>query len=171
MNSLIIQSKSSARGRLYKRPRAELPSFSDFSADSAVKSLNSPRKRPRRTSQLPQFRVYQDQILSSDTTDPSGQNEPTPSPIGPQLNKIWPHISVEISFRPEFHSISVESASKQGIRRPLASLSSIAINGAKKAPKIPRKWIENQPNDHTSMLFLYYFIVLHSILLFIGFFN
>jgi hypothetical protein len=58
---------------------------------------------------------------------------------------------VEIPLRPEFHSISVESTLKKGTRQPLASLSSIAINGAKKAPKIPQEWLKNQPNDYISM--------------------
>jgi hypothetical protein len=83
--------------------------------------------------------VYKDQTLRADRAKLSGQNEPTPSLIGCQINKIWPYISVEIPLRPEFHSISVESTPKKGTRQPLASLSLIAINGAKKAPKIPQE--------------------------------
>jgi hypothetical protein len=73
--------------------------------------------------------------------------------IGLQTGKIWPHISVDIPFRAEIHQYSSESASKYANREPLASLSSIALNGAQKAPKMPQNWLKNQPNDHTSMFF------------------
>jgi hypothetical protein len=168
LNFFIIQAEESARGRLYKRPRVDSLPSSSFGADFITKTTISPHKRTRKTSQLPQFRVYQDQNFRTDRDNPSGQNEPTPSPIERQINKIWPHISVEIPFHPEFHSISVESTLKRGPRKPLASLSSIAINGAKKAPKIPQDWLKNQPNDHTSTFFysfllffaLFYFFLL-----------
>jgi hypothetical protein len=104
--------------------------------------------------QLPQFRVYEDQTFRAIRIKNFGQNEPIPSLIKCQINKIWPHISVEIPFRPEFHSISVELTPKGGPRKPLASLSSIAINGAKKAPKILQDWLNNQLNDYISMVFM-----------------
>jgi hypothetical protein len=137
----------------------DTPPFSPFEADFAAESTKNPRKRTRKTSQLPQLRVYEDQTFRANRTENSGQNEPTPSLIGRQINKIWPHISVEIPFRPEFHSISVESTPKRGPRKPLASLSSIAINGVKKAPKIPQKWLKNQPNDHTSTVFIVFLTI------------
>jgi hypothetical protein len=135
----IIQPEESARGRLNKLPRVDTPPSSPSRADFIAKTINSPRKRTRKSSQLPQFRVYQDETFRADRAKISGQNEPTPSLIGRQVNKIWPHISVEIPFKPKFHSISVESSPKRGTRQPLASLSSIALNGTKKAPKIPQE--------------------------------
>jgi Transposase IS4 len=149
----IILLKESARGRLSKRPRVDPPLCSSSDADFAAQNIDFPRKRIRKTPELPQFSIYQDQILDSDRKNPSGQNEPTPSLIGRQINKVWPHISVDIPFRAEFHSISTESTSTQNTRLPLASLSSIAINGAKRAPKIPQEWLKNQSNDHTSEFF------------------
>ena len=133
----MIQSKESTQGRSNKRPRVDNPFYSPLSADSAVQNADFSRKRTRNTSQLPQLRVYQDQNLGSDRKNPSGPNEPTPSLIGRQINKIWPHISVDIPFQAEFHSISTESSSTQNIRLPLATLSSNVINSAKKATKIP----------------------------------
>jgi hypothetical protein len=75
--------------------------------------------------------------LKTDRTKNSGQDEFTPSLIERQINKIWLHISVEIPFYLEFHSISVKLTPKRAFQKPLASFSSIAINGAKKALKIP----------------------------------
>jgi hypothetical protein len=112
-----------------------------------------PHKKTRKTSQLPQFRVYQDKISTADADKYSGQNEPTLVEIKPKLDKICPNISVEIPFRSEFRLISAISGPKKRSRQPLASLSSLALNGAQKAPKIPQNWIENQPNDHTSTFF------------------
>jgi hypothetical protein len=70
---------------------------------------------------------------------------------------IWPHISVEIPFRSEFHSISVELTPKSGPRKPLASLSLIAINGAKTAPKTPQDWLKNQLNNYINMFFIIFY--------------
>ena len=69
------------------------------------------------------------------------------------MNRICPYISVEIPFRPEFHSISAISRLKNSSQPPLASIGSIALNRTQKAPKIPQNWIEKQPNDHTSTFF------------------
>jgi hypothetical protein len=131
----------------------DTPSSSPCRADFAAETTHSPRKRTRKTSQLPQFRVYEDQTLVADRTKNSGQNESPPSLIGRQLNKIWPHISVDIPFNLKFHSFSVESTPRRDTRQPLASLSSIALNDTKRAPKIPQEWLKNQPNDHTSTFF------------------
>jgi hypothetical protein len=147
-----------------KRSRANTPPSSSFDADFAVQSTNSPPKRTRKTSQLPQFCVYQDQTSEANRDTPSGQNEPTPSLIERQINKIWPYISVEIPFQPEIHSISVESTPKRGPRQPLASLLSIAVNGTRKAPKIPQNWLKNQLNDHTSKFFALFLTYLINII-------
>jgi hypothetical protein len=130
-----MQAKESARRRLNKRPRADTLPSSAFSDDFAAKNTNSPRKKIQKTLQLPQFRVYEIQTFSAIKVKNSGQNELIPSLIKCQINKIWLYISVEIPFRPEFHSISVELTPKGGPRKPLASLLLIAINGAKKAPE------------------------------------
>ena len=122
-------------------------------AEICPNTLNSPRKRRRKTLQLPQFDTYQDEILTQNSDKLSGSNGLTSASTGLETGKIWPHISVEIPFRPEFHSISAISGLTKGPRQPLASLSSIALNSTGKAPKIPQKWIENQPNDHTSTFF------------------
>ena len=66
---------------------------------------------------------------------------------------MCPNIAFEIPFDPKFHSISVETSPKRAPREPLAFLSSIALNDAKKAPKVPEEWLKNQPNDHTSTFF------------------
>ena len=116
-------------------------------------TLNSPRKQRRKTLQLPQFATNQDEILTQNSDELSSSNGSTPVTIGPERGKIWPHISVEIPFRSEFRPISAISGPKKGPRQPLASLLSISLNSTRKAPKIPQKWIENQPNDHTSTFF------------------
>jgi hypothetical protein len=138
---------------LNKRPRADTPPCSPLRADFATQTTNSPRKRTRKSPQLPQFGVYEDQTSRAYGAENSGQNESTPSLIGRQIDKIWPHIAVEIPFQPESHSISVETSPKRGTRQPLASLSSIALNGAQRAPRIPQDWLKNQLNDHTSTFF------------------
>jgi hypothetical protein len=161
LNPLNIQIESSTRGRSNKRPRADSASSGSFLIDPATKNgsfslseSNNPLKRIRKARQLPQFKVYEDQNFRADSLNSGGQNEPTPALIEPQTGKIWPHISVEIPFRPEYHSkshsSSVTTTSQRGPRKPLGSLSSIAINGAKKAPKIPQEWLKNQSNNHTS---------------------
>jgi hypothetical protein len=114
--SFNIQHKEGAWGCLNKRPQADTPPSSPFRANFTGQRHDLPQKRRRKTSQLPQFRVYQDQILSADTANPSGQNEPTPSLIGRQIDKIWPHISVEIPFRPEFHSVSATITTQNSYR-------------------------------------------------------
>jgi hypothetical protein len=82
-----------------------------------------------------------------------------PNLIGRQTGKIWPYISVEIPFRPEIHQYSSESTFKKANREPLAFLSSIALNGARKPPKFRQNWLKKQPNDYISTL-LYSFSVL-----------
>jgi hypothetical protein len=76
--------------------------------------------------------------------------------IEPQMGKICPHISVEIPFQPEFHQYLSDFEPTGANRKPMAPLSSIALNGAQKAPKIPRNWLKNQPNDHTSSFFFFF---------------
>jgi hypothetical protein len=54
----MIQPEESARGRLNKRSRVDTPPSSPSRADFIAKTINSLRKRIRKSSQLPQFRVY-----------------------------------------------------------------------------------------------------------------
>jgi hypothetical protein len=150
-----IQPLESARGRSRKRPRANTRSssisFLQFSTENDSDSFNHRRKRVRKTRQLPQFDVHQDEILGINSAYFDATEKYTPALIGLQTGKIWPHISVEIPFRPEIHQYSSESISEKANREPLASLSSIALNGARKAPKFPQNWLKKQPNDHTSI--------------------
>ena len=131
-------------------PRADTSSSGNFLVGSATQNNNISnseddhiRKRLRKSTQLSQFEVYQDEILSTDSDSSDAQDELIPMSIGPQTDKICPHISVEIPSRPTFRfnsqSNPVKIASQRGNRQPLASLGSIAINGARKAPKIPQK--------------------------------
>jgi hypothetical protein len=160
---------------LNKRPRANTPSIHLFHSHSSTENSHSisdqHRKRRRKSPQLPQFRVYEDQILRADSPGSDAQNEPTPASIGPQMGRIWPHITVEIPFRPDSHSNSAISTVQRGPRRALGSLSSIALNGAQKAPQIPQNWLKNQPNDHTSKFFCCFLLFFVSILFFYIIFN
>jgi hypothetical protein len=157
-----VQLLNSARGRLTKRSRAISFVVEALLTDSSVKndtfSSESLRKRARKTSQLPQFNIYQDRNFTVDRSKCCGSKSPTPGLIGRQTEKIWPYISVNIPFRSEFHQNSSESSPKYANREPLAPLSSIALNRAQKAPKIPQNWLKNQPNDHTSTFFTLFFI-------------
>jgi hypothetical protein len=156
-----VQSLHSARGRLTKRPRAISPVVkavsTDFSVENDTFASKPPSKRARKATQLPQFDVYQDKKLMADSPQFCGSKSLTPGLIGRQTEKIWPHISVNIPFRSEFHQYSPESSPTQANREPLAPLSSIALNGAQKAPKIPQNWLKNQLNDHTSTFFTLFY--------------
>ena len=77
----IIRSEQGAQRRSNKRPETDTPSFRAFDANFAVQNTNSARKKTRKTSQLSQFRVFEDEILSADRKNLSGQNESTPSLI------------------------------------------------------------------------------------------
>jgi hypothetical protein len=76
------------------------------------------------------------------------------SSIGPQTGKICSNISVEIPKSSFLRPKPLEIAFKNTVRKPLASRSTAAINGAEKAPKIPTEWLKNQPNDHISTFFI-----------------
>jgi hypothetical protein len=76
--------------------------------------------------------------LRANSPDLDAQNKPTPALIGLQMGKIWPHITVEISFHPDSYSNSAISTVQRGLRRALASLLLIALNRAQKAPQIPQ---------------------------------
>jgi hypothetical protein len=165
-----------ARGRLTKRSRADSPPFqasdNDSFGENGDYSLKSRRKRSRKASQLPQFGVYQDAVFTPDCTDLEAFKKLTPVIFEPQLGKIWPHIRVEIPSYADFEANLAQKTSKNtskiGNQKPLAALLLIAINGTRKAPKIPQNWIKNQPNDHISSfftLFLLFFIYLLFILL------
>jgi hypothetical protein len=117
---------------------------------------NQRRKRVQKARQLPQFNVHQDKIFKANSPNSYASELAASDLINLQTGKIWPHISVEIPFRPEIHQYSSESTSKKANREPLASLSSIALNRARKTPKFPQNWLKKQPNDHTST-FLYIF--------------
>lgn len=137
-----MQSLENAQRRLTKRPRANTPpslGFNNhFPAENSDSISEPPRKRVRKTIQLHQINVYQDEILSADSDNSAAQNEPALVSIGLETGKIWPHISVEISFRPDLQANTVKSTPKKGARKPLAALSAIALNGAQKALKIPQ---------------------------------
>ena len=135
----IIRSEQDVQRRSNKHPETDTPSFDTFDVDFVTQNTNSIRKKTRKTSQLSQFHVFEDKILSADRENSSGQNESTPNLIGFQTDKIWSHISVNISFRPEFHSILNLTAVQSSSREPLISLSCIALNDTQKTPQISRK--------------------------------
>jgi hypothetical protein len=141
LNLFIIQSLQSTRGRLNKRPRANSTAFSASSVHSSIEnsspSPNRCRKRVRKTTQLPQFKVYENDVFEANSSDLVAQNEFTLVSIEPQTGKIWPHITVEISSRSDFRPNLATTASQRDNREPLSSLLSTAINGARKAPQIP----------------------------------
>ena len=84
----IIRSEQGAQRRSNKRPKTDTPSFGAFDADFAAQNTNSARKKARKTSQLPQFRVFEDEMLTADRENLFGQNEYTLSLIGFQTDKI-----------------------------------------------------------------------------------
>jgi hypothetical protein len=155
-----VQLLHSARRRLIKRPRAKFPVIEALSTDSSVEndtfSSESRRKRARKTTQLPQFDIYHYENFRVNSPKFCGSKLLSLNLIGRQTEKIWPYISVKIPFRPEFHQNSSESSPKHANREPLALLLSIALNGARKAPKFPQDWLKNQLNDHTSTFFTLY---------------
>ena len=126
-----------------------------FSVENSDSSSIQLRKRPRKARQLPQFDVYQDEISTTDSDKFSTSNESTPALIGHELGPICPYISVEIPFRPDLHGDSTKSRPKTINRKPLTAVPLIALNGAQKAPKIPRNWLKKQLNDHISKFFLF----------------
>jgi hypothetical protein len=94
----------SARGRLIKRPRAKSSVIKALLTDSFVEndtfSSESRRKRARKTTQLPQFNIYQDENFRVNSPEFCGSKLPSLNFIGRQTEKIWPYISVKIPFRP-----------------------------------------------------------------------
>ena len=78
----LIQSEESVQRHLNKCSQTDTLSFDAFDVDFVTQNANSSPKRVRKTSQLPQFRVFEDKILSVNIENPSGQNEPTLSLIG-----------------------------------------------------------------------------------------
>ena len=155
--TIDIQSLESARGPLLKCLRADTPPFNDlfsvFSVENRDSSPDHRRKRLRKSTQLPQFRVYEDQNSTTDRDELDALNDSAPALIGHELGPICPNISVEIPFRPEIHGNSGLPTSQRGNQISNAILAPIALNGRRKAPKIPKNWLTNQPNDHTSTFF------------------
>ena len=84
----IIRSEQGTQRRSNKRPKTDYPSFRVFNADFVVQNTNSVRKKARKTLQLSQFRVFEDEILLADRKNLSGQNESILSLIELQTNKI-----------------------------------------------------------------------------------
>ena len=123
-------------------------------------------KRPRKASQLTQFSVYEDQISRADRSESDALFGLSQNEFEPHLQKIQPHISIEIPFHPEFHSKSNFSALEIHSQNTSNILQSLAINSRQRVPKIPKKWTENQPNDHTSTLFPYFLLFLFSFFLY-----
>jgi hypothetical protein len=137
-----MQPSESTRGRLNKRPRANTPppapSASVLLPKTAVlPQIDAASAHENRHSSL-NLKVYEDEILEADSPDLGAQNESTPVSIGPQTGKIWPHITVDIPSRSDFLPNLATTASKRDDREPLSSLLSTAINGARKAPQIPK---------------------------------
>jgi hypothetical protein len=87
-----MQLLDSARGRLTKRSRAISFVIEALSTDSSVEndtfSSEFPRKRARKTSQLPQFDVYQDRNFTVDRIKFCGSKSLTLSLIERQTEKI-----------------------------------------------------------------------------------
>jgi hypothetical protein len=170
-----IQPIRDARGRLTKRPRADKSPFqasdNDSFSENGDYSLKSRRKQSRKASQLPQFGVHQNETSTPNSSALDTLKKSAPARFKPQLGKIWPHIRVEIPSRANFEANLAQKTSKNtskiGNRKPLTALLLIAINGTRKARKIPRNWIKNQPNDHTSLFFTL-FLLLFIYLLFIS---
>jgi hypothetical protein len=82
------------------------------------------------------------------------------------LNEAQPFLAVEIPINPnsrhnccEFHSNSTGRDFSESFRQPLSSITATAVNKAQKAPKIPQKWLKIQPNDYTSMFFIFYIFI------------
>jgi hypothetical protein len=73
---------------LNKRPRADTPPSSPLRPDFAAETTSSPRKRTRKTSQLLHFCVHEDQTSTANRAKIAGQDDPTPSLIGRQIDKI-----------------------------------------------------------------------------------
>jgi hypothetical protein len=72
-----MQPLESTRGRLNKRPRVNIPPPRSFHIHSPTEN-SSPssdryRKRVRKSSQLPQFEVYEDEILGADSPNLGAQ--------------------------------------------------------------------------------------------------
>ena len=140
-----------------KRSRAEAASV-----EPEINELPSIRwaKRPRKASQLAQFSVYEDQTSRADSPESDASFNLSQNEFEPHSQKIQPHISVEIPFHPEFHSKSIFLAPEIHSQNTSNILQSLAINITQRVPKIPKKWTENQPNDHTSTLFSYFLLFL-----------
>jgi hypothetical protein len=82
----IVQLLHSARGRFFKRPRAKSPVVEALSTDPSVEndtfSSESRRKRARKTTQLPQFDIYQDENFRADSPKFCGSKLPSLDLIG-----------------------------------------------------------------------------------------
>jgi hypothetical protein len=87
-----VQLLDSARGRLIKRSRAISFVVEALSTDSSVEndtfSSESPHKRARKTSQLPQFDVYQDENFTVDRAKLCGSKSLILGLIERQTEKI-----------------------------------------------------------------------------------
>jgi hypothetical protein len=108
--------------------------------------------------QLPQFQVFQDKILTANMPILAGQDKPTTKQIQAKLSEklLFSHIEIPPAryFRAYSSECSVIEAPKASIRpdrTPLSSLIPSGVNLGRKAPKIPQNWLQNQPNDHTSL--------------------
>jgi hypothetical protein len=87
-----VQLLHSVRGRLDKRPRAISSVVEAVSIDFSVKNdtffSETPRKRARKATKLPQFNVYQDENFRADSPKFFGLKSPTPGLIRRQTEKI-----------------------------------------------------------------------------------
>jgi hypothetical protein len=166
----VIQPFEYTRGRSRKRPRANTPSSPPSSLEISIEkdseSPNRNHKRPQKTQQLPQFKVYQDEILGPNSPEFSAQNELTPALFGCKTSEIQPYFVEKSSFcsisqdnHHEFHSDSTQQTFLRDYQQPLSSITATAVNRARKAPKIPQSWLKTQPNNHTSEFLMIYLLI------------
>jgi hypothetical protein len=118
----VIQPFKYTRGRSRKRPRANIPSSPsaslEISTEKGSESPNRNNKRPRKTPQLPPFKVYEDEILGLNSPESSAQDEFTPALFGRELSEIQPYFvenslfdSVSQDNHHESHSNSTQQTS------------------------------------------------------------
>jgi hypothetical protein len=135
--------------------------------EKGSESPNRNYKRPRKTPQLPQFKVYEDEILGRNSPESSAQNKPTPALFRCESSELQPYFVEKSSFcsisqdnHHEFNSNSTQQTSLKDSPQPLSSITATAVNRAQKVLKIPQNWLKTQPNDHTSKLLIIYLLIL-----------
>jgi hypothetical protein len=137
----IIKLFQDARRCSRKRPRANTlfspASPLGFLIENDSKSSDRKYKRQQKPPQLPQFEVYQNANLSSNSSKLSAHNGSTPILIELEMSEIQPRFPIKISLYPdsqynccESHSNSTLRTSIRSSRELLSSITAIAINRA-----------------------------------------